>query len=285
MKNYESITTFYFVINLLFTVLIYVVPILIYRFGIKKVAFDDKKASKIAWSYSAIICFLMFFVKYFVHYDDVESGAYRATFGLGAALTWGFVNYMILSHGKIKEVQKDKLPKEITSETKPVQTNIPMAITELNEESNKDSSQPEKKQKESKKIFCKTCGSEVDQSTRKCSNCGKQYFKLPNSKITMIVSGIIILLLLGVIVYQQSQYKDELNNTNEALKEKTTEMIQMRGKAEFMDSSVVIVPDDGTKLYHKFECKNLNLDNGYWVYHSEAADSEDYKPCPVCIVN
>ena len=52
-------------------------------------------------------------------------------------------------------------------------------------------------------------------------------------------------------------------------------------KAEFMDNYVVIVPDDGKKMYHKYGCSKLSL-SYFWVYNIEAAKDQGYKPCSYC---
>lgn len=52
-------------------------------------------------------------------------------------------------------------------------------------------------------------------------------------------------------------------------------------KLSFMDSHVVIVADDGSKLYHKYGCSRLNL-SYFWIYNSEAAWDKGYRPCSYC---
>jgi hypothetical protein len=52
-------------------------------------------------------------------------------------------------------------------------------------------------------------------------------------------------------------------------------------KLSFMDSHVVIVADDGSKLYHKYGCSRLNL-SYFWIYNSEAAWDRGYRPCSYC---
>jgi len=54
-----------------------------------------------------------------------------------------------------------------------------------------------------------------------------------------------------------------------------------KDKAEFMNDYVVIVSDDGTKLYHKYDCSRLDL-SYFWVYNTEAAEVEGYSACPYC---
>lgn len=51
-----------------------------------------------------------------------------------------------------------------------------------------------KKQKNSKQRYCKLCGQMIDSSTKKCTGCGKQYFKV---KFKPLAAVLVILVLLG----------------------------------------------------------------------------------------
>lgn len=51
--------------------------------------------------------------------------------------------------------------------------------------------------------------------------------------------------------------------------------------AEFYDEHAVIVPDDGSGLYHKYECTEWYMQS-FWIYNTEAAESKGYKPCSKC---
>lgn len=54
-------------------------------------------------------------------------------------------------------------------------------------------------------------------------------------------------------------------------------------KAFFMDDHVVIVPDDGSEVYHKYGCPNCDISmNSFWIYNTQAAISWGYTPCPYC---
>ena len=54
-------------------------------------------------------------------------------------------------------------------------------------------------------------------------------------------------------------------------------------KLSFYDRSVIIIPDDGSKTYHKYGCSKLDTSNGYWILNEEAADYYGYKKCTKCI--
>lgn len=69
-----------------------------------------------------------------------------------------------------------------------------------------------------------------------------------------------------------------LNNENSNLQSTVREYIHL---ANFVDDCVVFVEDDGTNLYHKFDCYRFK-ENSFWVYNIEAAESKGYYACPVC---
>lgn len=52
-------------------------------------------------------------------------------------------------------------------------------------------------------------------------------------------------------------------------------------KLHFYDTYVEIVPDDGTRKYHKWGCSKLDKSNGFWIFNTEAA-AADYKKCTYC---
>jgi hypothetical protein len=51
--------------------------------------------------------------------------------------------------------------------------------------------------------------------------------------------------------------------------------------ANFVDDYVVFIEDDGTDLYHKFDCYKFKGEN-FWVLNTEAAIVRDYTACPYC---
>jgi hypothetical protein len=78
---------------------------------------------------------------------------------------------------------------------------------------------------------------------------------------------------------------DELLGTIEELEISMEELYNQGSadmeKAYFMDDYVVIVPDDGTEMYHKYGCEYLDL-SSFWVYNIDAAINMGYAACPYC---
>ena len=55
----------------------------------------------------------------------------------------------------------------------------------------------------------------------------------------------------------------------------------LENEISFYDRHVVFVEDDGTKLYHKYDCSKFVADS-FWAYNVEAAEGKGFKPCPRC---
>ncbi|MBQ5749051.1 MAG: hypothetical protein IIV87_02720 [Oscillospiraceae bacterium] len=53
-------------------------------------------------------------------------------------------------------------------------------------------------------------------------------------------------------------------------------------KASFMDSYVVFVENDGTGLYHRYNCGNFPR-RTFWAYSRNLAENHGYDACPNCI--
>lgn len=74
-----------------------------------------------------------------------------------------------------------------------------------------------KKEKNSKIRFCKMCGSQIDAQTKKCSGCGKQYFKgIKFNKFltTVLILSVVILTSVILNIVQHAKI-ESLNNKNE----------------------------------------------------------------------
>ena len=80
-----------FLINLLLTVLIYTVPILIYRYAIVRAPLPVKKAKLITFFYAFIMFFAALGISVWLHGSAVSVG--------GGVILWSWVNYRILIGG------------------------------------------------------------------------------------------------------------------------------------------------------------------------------------------
>ena len=150
--------------------------------------------------------------------------------------------------------------------------------------------------------FCSKCGGRIDNETKKCTGCGKQYFK--GFKANKILTLVLILLLvlsgiLNVYLYTEGNKvaglkreveavkadKKSLNDTvtrlRNQLKEAEAELDVCYQEINFIDEFVVFVEDDGTNLYHKYQCSKF-ISDGFWAFNVEAAIGNGYKPCSLC---
>lgn len=157
---------------------------------------------------------------------------------------------------------------------------------------------------QNKQRYCKYCGGEIDGYTRKCTKCGKQYFHVKSVKhiicYTLLISTILSLLcVIRVRDLQHAEAYKKLEKEKESLstiiKNKDIEIGSLETVADqlrielssariqisFFDKHVVFVSDDGTRLYHKYECDDFDTSH-FWAFNTEAAIDKGYKQCPEC---
>ncbi len=195
-------------------------------------------------------------------------------------------------------------------------------------------------------FYCKRCGGSVDKISRKCSSCGKQYFRM-KAILPILFISLVGLLLVGLNILQylnnrtnelhrreleQSISEQEarimeveqtvadketyISELEEAIREKdntissqkTTissqqtkitdlnksvddltdkyydlllENFDQGEKLDFYEEHAVVVADDGTNIYHTYGCSYLDT-SYFWIYNTEAAIGQGFKPCPHC---
>lgn len=176
----------------------------------------------------------------------------------------------------------------------------------------------QKKAKKAKKVkikYCSHCGSLIDNETKQCTGCGKQYFNgIRFNKVFFIVLSFSLALLLAIafIVYQYNEINElkegSSNNENEidsltsqvgwlksekmflekrvnSLEEQNWDLQYLvddyEDLVDFVDDFVVFIEDDGTNLYHKYECYKFK-GNSFWVYNTEMAIANGYNKCTLC---
>ena len=62
----------------------------------------------------------------------------------------------------------------------------------------------------SKQRYCKFCGGAIDLHSKKCTKCGKQYFRVTRNCVIIFCMSLVILLLIGVIVQQNVQHSKDI---------------------------------------------------------------------------
>ncbi len=162
--------------------------------------------------------------------------------------------------------------------------------------------------------YCSKCGSAIDSKTKKCTGCGKQYFKgIPWKPVCNIAVALLLVAsfvgnallfkekaalvkentILGDTITELEKSKtvlntriDQLQETRSSLQKKNTSLEQELRIAEndiaLYNKYVALVVDDGTRLYHKYGCDVLDKADSYWCYGYSDSTFKQYKPCPLC---
>lgn len=58
---------------------------------------------------------------------------------------------------------------------------------------------------------------------------------------------------------------------------------KLKRVADFFNENAVILPNDGSGIFHKYECSKLNTYSGFWIYNTESAFYRGYDPCTSCM--
>ncbi len=158
-----------------------------------------------------------------------------------------------------------------------------------------------KKEKPAKVKYCSRCSSVVDNKTKICTGCGKQYFRgfrFTKFSITVIALSLVIAVVSTLCVLQyvnKMELKDEIGNLEGQIstKEVTIDRLENKvgdledekwdnsAKLDFFDNYAEIVGDDGTNKYHKWGCSKLDTSYGFWIFNTEAVIGDYYK-CTYC---
>lgn len=152
--------------------------------------------------------------------------------------------------------------------------------------------------------YCHKCGKAIDNKSKKCSGCGKQYFRWKHLLIGLLII-IPITILASVSIYYYSecqnyqkkyiqakadsdqlkqlleQREGELASIHEDIDELSERIYPMLDDIEFYHEHIVFRSDDNTELYHKYGCPRLDL-SCFWAYNTEMAEQLGYEPCDYC---
>lgn len=154
--------------------------------------------------------------------------------------------------------------------------------------------------KESLVRFCCKCGKPINPETKKCTGCGKQYFKglkfyfktiFTKKRILPIALSVILIISLISNIIQAidiKDYQDIVRDQHETIDEKTdllytfveigAEQYQL---LKFYEENVVIIPTNGSNLYHKYGCEDLDTPS-LIIYTITQARQLNYAPCKKC---
>ena len=150
--------------------------------------------------------------------------------------------------------------------------------------------------KEPKKRFCKHCGGLIDNDTRKCDKCGKQYFKIKRLSVPTIITAALLLCSLAGNIYQFNKakvdaakaaaeyeykreassklYSDLLTRYNNNLE------LQYRLDAEYeFYRSCMFCFNPGSNLYHAHDCPFLDKSQIKLVFWSDVGYRQRCQYC------
>ena len=77
------------------------------------------------------------------------------------------------------------------------------------------------------------------------------------------------------------QELEEINGELDTLTKALKAAEHDQEKANFMDTYVVFVENDGSGYYHTYDCEDFGK-SGFWAYSRKLAEANSYKPCPKC---
>ena len=83
------------------------------------------------------------------------------------------------------------------------------------------------------------------------------------------------------LLSQVEGLESDLAKANSQVSQLTAANATYSAKANFMDSYVVFVNNDGSKLYHSYDCTEFKRDS-FWAYSRKLAESNGYSPCSKC---
>jgi len=180
------------IINLIITITIYSLPIIITRYVILRRPVGHHNAKIITLIYAFFALLIMVVVAYLLTSSGtIEKSNTRIT-GVPLVL-WSYINYKMLTSSN-KKRHSNKSNSEglkIFEETTP-------------------------NSKVQKSTYCKQCGSLINGKTKKCSGCGKQYFKFSKLVFIWCVLAVLVIGLGGLNVYQYLEYQAlELSSTSQ----------------------------------------------------------------------
>lgn len=147
--------------------------------------------------------------------------------------------------------------------------------------------------------YCPKCGNGIDPASKVCTGCGKQYFKgVPWKTLGAVVAIVLLVASIGLNAYMYSDYTKaqetiaELTKKNDNLTDNIADLkkeneqyydywVDTFDKMDVFDSWIVFIENDGTNLYHKYDCSRFLFEDS-WAHNIEYAEYIGYSPCPRC---
>lgn len=180
--------------------------------------------------------------------------------------------------------------------------------TKTKNEQPNDSIDLQAKETNVKMKYCSRCGAVIDNATKQCTGCGKQYFKGIKINKGFIIVLLAVLLMssvvlnvvqlisknqveqeLDVALEKNNKLLNEINNLEGKVKSKESEVSKLANQVssqkkivDFVNRNVAFRANDGTNCYHKVDCDRFNASYGFYVYGKNTAKSLGLRRCSSC---
>lgn len=159
-----------------------------------------------------------------------------------------------------------------------------------------------------KKIYCKKCGSVIDNESGECTGCGKQYFRIRKLFSSKVLIWLLVIACTGLAgcsyfwysgcIYQQQKNaelekeskrnSDQVNTLTDkiaSLEKDNDKLLEDFGHASFeaywYETNVAICTPTGKK-YHSYDCSHWKDSDYVYIFSIADAESRGYEPCSDC---
>ncbi len=144
--------------------------------------------------------------------------------------------------------------------------------------------QQPKRVKLPKTRYCSKCGSLIDNETKKCIGCGKQYLKgIKINKYTITIGALSMAIFVSIIInIMQFNKIDDLSWKLNYYGKKSYGTTSYSGNKEYnFYKKYAVLIDKNSKKYHRYGCTDFD-DSYFWIYNVAAAEQKGYTACPKC---
>ena len=159
-------------------------------------------------------------------------------------------------------------------------------------------------------MYCELCGHLIPDDSKYCDKCGSPILREKidppkmnvsepvysqntsspkKSKSLIILSFVTVALFICCCVFVGIAIHNYniINENNKMYNDLLDECRKIRPIATFFEDRAVIVTNNSGKKYHKYTCYEFQGNiwphsKSYWIYNTEAARNDGYKPCPIC---
>ena len=192
--------------------------------------------------------------------------------GIHVSFKQSYMDFMGVMHDDFSGGNpEDNIQTDIESEDTPTApVTVPVTV-----------STPQAGNTQIKQNHCKKCGAIIDNSTKKCTGCGKQYFRAKTT-VPMIVLTILFVASVGLNIVQFFQNKNALDTVST----QETEITNLEKKVSALNNTIstqkstistqksTIKSLEGKAGYFDDICKELSFGNiGYAASNFKASES------------